>query len=62
MGAAAGIIIASDKQTVASWKVQPTVLLAVFLPVLNLVFSTAFSASPGSEVPYMVQLARLHYI
>src|SRR5271155_3165279 len=45
MGASAGIIIGSDKQAVASWKVQPAVLLAVLSSILNYALSAALSIS-----------------
>ena len=35
MGASAGIIIGSNSQTVASWKIEPVVLLAVLSSIWN---------------------------
>jgi Protein of unknown function (DUF3176) len=66
IGASASIIIVSDKQDVASWKVQPTVLLAVLSSVLNLALSAALSISVAitwwRSVFRGTTLAQLHYI
>jgi hypothetical protein len=66
MGASACIITVSDKQTVASWKVQPTVLLAVLSSVLNLALGTVLSMSVAitwwRSALHGTTLARLHYI
>src|ERR1700736_565899 len=66
MGASAGIIIASNNQTVASWKVQPTVLLAVLSSVLNHALSTALYISVAitwwRSTLRGTTLARLHSI
>jgi hypothetical protein len=66
MGASAGVIIVSDKQAVASWKAQPTVLLAVSSSVLNVAFTTVLSISVAiiwwRSAIHGTTLAQLHYI
>jgi hypothetical protein len=66
MGASAGIIIVSEKQTVASWKVQPTVLLAVLSSVLNFALAAAMSISIAvswwKSALRGTTLVNLHYI
>jgi hypothetical protein len=66
MGASAGIIIVSDKQAVASWKVQPTVLVAVLSSILNFALAAALSIVVAvtwwRSVFHGTTLAQLHYI
>jgi hypothetical protein len=66
MGASAGVIIGSNKKTVASWKISPAVLLAVLSSILNFALYAALvigvaitwwrSALWGTTLP------QLHYI
>jgi len=66
VGASASIIVASDKRTVASWGVQPAVLLAILSSVSNFALGTAFSI--GVVVTWWrsavvgASLKDLHYI
>lgn len=66
MGASAGIIISSDKQTVVSWKVQPAVLLAVLSSILNYVLDAALAISIAitwwKSALRGTTLAHLHHI
>ncbi|KAI9766206.1 MAG: hypothetical protein M1839_005008 [Geoglossum umbratile] len=66
IGASAGIVIASDKQAVTSWKVQPAVLLAVLSSVLNIALTAAMSMSIAitwwRAVLRGTKLANLHHI
>jgi hypothetical protein len=66
IGASAGIIVFSDKRTVASLKVQPTVLLAILSSVLNfalgITFSTSVAITWWRSAIQGTSLARLHYI
>ena len=66
MGASAAIIIVSDKQAVASWMVQPAVLLAVLSSVLNFALAAAFSISVTitwwRSAEHGAPSAHLHYI
>ena len=66
LGAAVGIVIVSNNQTVESWKIQPAVLLAILASVSNLALGTAFSG--GVVVTWWLSavngtsLTQLHYI
>ena len=66
MGASAGIIVASDKRTVASWRVQPAVLLAILSSIANFALSAAFSTAVvvtwWLSAVDGASLADLHYI
>jgi hypothetical protein len=66
MGASACIVTVSDKQTIASWKVQPTVLLAMLSSVTNFALSTVLSTSVAitwwRSAFHGTTLERLHYI
>ena len=66
MGVCAAIIAISRGQEVSSWKVQPTVLLAVFSSISNFALDTALST--GIAITWwrscrrVTTLGRLHYI
>ena len=66
VGASASIIVVSNKRTVASWRVQPAVLLAILSSVSNFALGTAFSI--GIVVTWWrsavkgASLKQLHYI
>jgi hypothetical protein len=66
MGASACIIAISDQQAVASWTVQPTVVLAVLSSVFNFALGTVLSMSIAitwwRSAIHGTTLARLHYI
>ena len=66
MGVCASIIAVSDGQEASSWKIQPTVLLAVFSSISNFALTTALST--GIAITWWRSclhgtiLSRLHYI
>ncbi|KAI9767113.1 MAG: hypothetical protein M1840_005902 [Geoglossum simile] len=66
MGASTCIVIVSDKQAVSSWKVQPTVLLAVLSSIFNFALGTTLSMGVAvtwwRSALHGTTLARLHYI
>jgi hypothetical protein len=66
MGASACIVAISDQQAVASWMVQPTVLLAVLSSIFNFALGIALSMSVAiawwRSALHGTTLARLHYI
>ena len=66
MVACASIIAISDLQEVTSWKIQPTVLLAVLSSILNFALATTLSISVAifwwRSALHGTTLERLHYI
>jgi hypothetical protein len=66
MGASAGIIVASNSQTVSSWKIEPAVLLAVLSSVWNyslgVVFGISVSITWWRTASRGTTLESLHYI
>jgi hypothetical protein len=66
MGASAGIIVASNGQTISSWKIEPAVLLAVLSSIWNYslgaVFGISVSITWWRTASRGTTLESLHYI
>ena len=66
MGASVATIVISDHQTVASWTIQPTVLLAILVALSNAALGIAFSEAVvvtwWTSAANGASLEELHYI